>query len=388
MIRRTPDEKRAWYQLLPRNSPMGWTPLAWLLYLPTFLIEPIERTQAGRAGAVYWTVTMLGLIAFLVSYFRGYWVSGDKLKRVVAFQVGLAIGFSFINTGAGVLFIYAAAFAGQLDRSREALRTIIGIAVIGAIVSLLIDAPGYFWISSTLIALLIGGINLHFSQLGKTQSRLLLAQEEVEHLAATAERERIARDLHDVLGHTLSLIVLKSELAARLAERDPARAAGEMRDVESVARKTLQDVREAIRGYRATLQDEIIRSSSMLKAASIDALIEVSDAPLPLAVEETLALSLREAVTNVVRHSAATTCEISLRVDANQAVLSVGDDGRGAQAPEGFGLRGMRERVELFGGRVEREGAGGMKLKITMPILPADASVAESVVENRARNLA
>jgi two-component system sensor histidine kinase DesK len=369
---------RRW-RLLPKGSVLGWTPYAWLLYLPTFVIEPIARTQEGTAGAGYWTITVVGLVAFLAAYFRGFWVRGRELLLVTAFIAALAIGYSAINVGACVLFVYAASFAGNYERPAVAARLVVLIALLAAATAVVVEPPLFYWITSVAISLLVGGVNLHFAQEGRSQRRLRLAQEEVEHMAAVAERERIARDLHDVLGHTLSLIILKSELASRLAETDAARAGAEMRDVEDVARRTLQDVREAIRGYRATLQDEAARAQSMLKAAAIRGAVDVPERDLPVHVEETLALTLREAVTNVVRHSGATNCTASLTIEDGHAVLRVEDDGRGAGGTEGAGLRGMRERVEAFGGSVARDalvapgrnGLRGTTLVVALPLHPA-----------------
>src|SRR5690606_25877261 len=211
---------------------------------------------------------------------------------IIVAEAALGVLFSPINTGAAVFFVYAAAAAGQLDRSRDALRWIVGLTLLGGLMALLIDAPAYYIVTAVPITLVIGGVNLHFAQVARAQRKLKLAQEEIEHLAAVAERERIARDLHDVLGHTLSLIVLKSELAARLGERDAVRAVAEMRDVEAVARRTLQEVREAIRGYHPTLADEAARAHAMLKAAGITATVDVDGHDLPAGAEETLALAL------------------------------------------------------------------------------------------------
>ena len=360
------------FRLIPRGSPHGWTPYAWLAYLPTFLIEPFARAAEGRATQLYWAATAAGIVVFLVVYFRGYWVRGVKLVPVIAVQTALGIVFAPVNPGASVFFIYAGAFAGQLDRTRSAVQGLLTVAVLAAATALAIGGPVFFWISGVGFTLLIGAVNLHFTQAGRAQRKLRLAHDEIEHLAAVAERERIARDLHDVLGHTLSLIVLKAELAARLAERDASRAAAEMRDVEDVARRTLQDVRETIRGYHATLPDEAARARAMLKAAGIEAVIELGEAELSQGVEETLALALREAVTNVVRHSGASRCRIHLGSEGRTATMDIHDDGRGPDAPEGAGLRGMRDRVEAFGGTVERLPGRGMRLRLTIATGPPD----------------
>ncbi|MGH7505031.1 MAG: sensor histidine kinase, partial [Longimicrobiales bacterium] len=368
------------FRLLPPGGPYGWTPYAWLVYLPTFLIEPIARATEGRASAGYLAATAAGVVVFLVSYFRGYWVRGVKLVPIIAVQTALGIAFAPVNPGASIFFIYAAAFAGQLDRARSALQGVVLVAAIAALTAFVASVPVFFWISAVGFSLLIGAVNLHFSQSARAHRTLRLAQEEVEHLAKVAERERIARDMHDVLGHTLSLIVLKAELASRLAEWDPTRAAAEMRDVEEVARRTLQDVREAIRGYHATLGEEAERARSMLKAAGIRATFELEEIGLPRAVEETLALSLREAVTNVVRHSGATLCTATLAGGRDVVTLDVCDDGRGSTTPEGAGLRGMRERVEVFDGSVTRPPGRGMRLRITLPAkLPEPATETQRI---------
>jgi two-component system sensor histidine kinase DesK len=305
---------------------------------------------------------------FLLSYFIGYRPPRRQLIPVAMLQTALGAAFAPINTGSSVFFVYAAAFAGQLPDTRNALRMIALITALCALTAWLADAPGYFWLGGVALSPLIGAVNLHFARVGRTQRKLRLAQDEIEHLATVAERERIARDLHDVLGHTLSLIILKSELASKLAERDPARALREIRDVEAVARKALQDVREAIRGYRATLSDEVERARSLLKAADIDAQFHIAPLELSRAHAETLALALREAVTNVVRHSHAQHCRITVRAADNAALLEISDDGRGGAAAEGAGLRGMRERIEMLGGTVQRNAARGLQLTITLPL--------------------
>jgi two-component system sensor histidine kinase DesK len=195
-----------------------------------------------------------------------------------------------------------------------------------------------------------------------------MAQEEVERLAKTAERERIARYLHDLLGHTLSLITLKSELAGKLIEDDPERAGREIREVERISREALREVRTAVAGYRsAGIAEELERTRLALEAADVQ--LEYFAAPVELqpAQETVLALALREAVTNVIRHAAARTCRVALEQTAVEVRLEVRDDGRGGSAPEGIGLASMRERVEALGGRLERPAGNGTSLRIVLP---------------------
>jgi len=233
------------------------------------------------------------------------------------------------------------------------------------------------------------------ADLGGANARLRVAQDEIEHLAKLAERERIARDLHDLLGHTLSVIILKSELASKLAERDVERARNEIRDVERISRDALSQVRAAVRGYRAGgLAAEIEDARRALDAANVVLTADLQSAPLPPSHEAVLSMALREAVTNVVRHANARQCRIAIECGAadlggrstaavggaTQCVLTVTDDGRGGGEPFGSGLTGMRERVEALGGTLQRDGSHGTTLTITLPL--ASLAIAPPLVES------
>ena len=352
------------WRLLPRNSAIGWTPYAWLLYLPTFLMQPIADHQAGSNA--HWVLTILGLAVFLVSYFYGYWVCGNKLVGVALLQTALGAAFAPINVGSFVFFIYAGSFAAQVE-GRRAPWLIAGIAAIAAATAWITDAPTFFWIGGVSITIVVSFVNLHFARYGRAQRRLRLAETEIKHLAATAERERIARDLHDVLGHTLSLIVLKSELASKLTTRDPERAAQEIADVEAVARKALQEVRETIRGIRPSLSDELSRAQSLLKAAGVTTTIEQQPLHIDKVGEETLAYLVREAATNVARHAKATSCSIKVHQRNGTALLEVHDNGTADAVSEGNGMRGMRERVEALGGSMRFTVDKGVAVNIELP---------------------
>jgi two-component system sensor histidine kinase DesK len=360
-------------RLLPPDSDLGWTPYAWLIYLPIVFIQPaMQRSPVG-----VWAADVAGALVFLVTYFRGHWVCGRALERTIVLQVALGMLFTPFNTGAYVFFTYAASFAARFERGRRALAWIAAITAIGFIVALATHVPLYYWIGHGIFTPLVGAVNFQRAQVGRATSKLRAAHDEIEHLAAVAERERIARDLHDVLGHTLSLIVLKAELASKLAELDPARAAREIRDVESVSRVALKEVREAIRGYRPSLADELARARTLLDTARIGATIETTIDTTELrsraGAEEVMALALREAVTNVVRHSGASRATIRAWRErpSDSAILEVADDGRGGAGPEGAGLRGMRERVEAIDGTMISTTKQGTRLTITIPLVAA-----------------
>ncbi len=366
-------------RLLPEDGQINWLPYVWLVYLGTFVAQPVTRWRAGEPWVLEAAVTALAVALFLLSYFRGFWASGRDALRIIAFQVLLGVVLVPLNQGAFVFFVYAASFAARLGSDRGAIRTIGAVAAIALAATMLSGAGLAYTIAAPGLAVIVGAANLQQAQVRRANESLLLAREEVQRLAAVAERERIARDLHDILGHTLSLVVLKSELAAKLAPRDAAHAAREMRDVEEVSRKALRQVREAIRGYRATLPDEVAQSHTLLDAAGIHAEFHTEPAELDRAVEEALALALREAVTNVVRHSRALSCRVTLRTSGGWCVLEVEDDGRGGDAPEGSGLRGMRERVAALDGTVLRaRGADGRgtRLEVRVPARRTEPVVA------------
>jgi two-component system, NarL family, sensor histidine kinase DesK len=282
--------------------------------------------------------------------------------------------FAPSNFGSASFFIFAAGFAGELAGSRIALRYLAAlIGWIGAL-SLALRLPPPFWIPAIGLSAIIGLANIHFAQRRREQWKLKLAQEEIEQLAAVAERERIARDLHDLLGHTLSLIVIKSELASRLVEKDVGRAAAEIRDVERVSREALAQVREAVRGYRSSgIAGEARKARAALEAAGVKVECNIERVSLSAGQETVLALALREAATNIMRHAGATSCTIELRHGTGCVELNVSDNGRGGGS-EGSGLVGMRERIESLGGSVERDALRGTTLSVRLPIEAKRAS--------------
>ena len=188
--------------------------------------------------------------------------------------------------------------------------------------------PWFFLIFANGLAFVIGISNVHFAQRNRTNRKLIKAQEEIEHLATVAERERIARDLHDVLGHTLSVIILKSELAGKLMDRDPQRAGKEIREVEQISRQALSEVRDAIRGYRSQgLPAELAQAKATLETAGVTVNCETARFPLPALHETVLSMAVKEAVTNVVRHAHAHTCSLRLEQQNGSCRLEIADDG-------------------------------------------------------------
>jgi two-component system sensor histidine kinase DesK len=223
---------------------------------------------------------------------------------------------------------------------------------------------------------LIGIGMIAVSRLVVTVRELRAAREEIARLAIAEERLRFARDLHDLLGHSLSLITLKSELAGRLLPTEPEKAATEVRDIESVARRALREVREAVAGYRRpTLDDELDGAREMLEAAGITCRIENRLGVSSNGTDAVMAWAVREGVTNVIRHSRARHCEIRLTQDGEEVRAEISDDGLGSTSEHegayssGSGLSGLAERVAASGGSFEAGSLseGGFSLRVSLP---------------------
>lgn len=358
--------KRLWWRIYPNpDKEHWWMPLMWLPFMFWFFTGPYWN----HAALGVWVLnTAVGLV-FVYLYLQAF--ARNERVRVICTVLMLLIATAAIpyNTGAAGLLIYCAA-AGSFSTSRVRVLAF-GAAELAVLVFYVhrLHFETGFWASMVLLIVLVGAVN-HFSALSHFQSqKLRLANDEIEHLAKVAERERIARDLHDVLGHTLSLITLKSELARKLVDRDPERAKLEMQDVENTSRAALADVREAIRGYRSDgFFAELSRARAALETAGVTLQCNTVSLELSPAQEAVLAMVLREAVTNVVRHAEAQRCEVRLLKQDALCRLEIADDGRGGDGPEGNGLRGMRERLQSIGGSLERLTGKGTRLVIQVPI--------------------
>ncbi len=373
---------------LPVKRNWAWI---WLAYTGFLFIDPMVYPSLYK-----WLGSLL-VFGVFVGIMAVYIRACDAHRPLRFWMIGATFVLGLItfpwNPGASTFFVYTAAF---LPFNIASVRRVLTLFAVEA---LLILAEGYLFHSPSgwlhyhqaflinwpntfigiFLLVIIGGGNIFFAAQKRADGRLRDAQQENIALAAMAERERIARDLHDVLGHTLSVIVLKAELAGRLIERDPARATAEIGDVERTARTALAEVREAIGGYRTRgLVAEIEAARRTLDAAGVmfdcDTLSEGS-AALSVKEETVLALSLREAVTNIVRHAHATRCTLRFITDRGVHRLLIEDDGHTATAAprEGNGLRGMRERVESLGGDFRFEQSNGTRLAIELPARAATA---------------
>ncbi len=366
--------KKIWHKIYPSQDEHRWMAVLWLPFMLWFFVDPIwwdHRTPLLIIGN-----TIYGLV-FIWLYLYSF--SHPEPRRLYAIIAMFVMAASLVPTHNGAvacLMIYAIA-AGAFTTNRARFLALLGIdlGLLGLYTSHL-HLPLPAWGSMFLLIVLVG-VGNHLGAIAHCAvEKLRLADAEIEHLAKVAERERIARDLHDLLGHTLSLITLKAELARKLVDRDPQRAKEEMLDVERTSRAALADVREAISGYRGEgLAAELVRARKTLETAGIAVDSQIAELPLSPAQETVLALALREAVTNVVRHANAQQCSVRLQQEDNLCRLEIADNGRGTSAPEGNGLRGMRERLEAVGGSLRRQNQAGTRLVIQLPLAPAASAL-------------
>jgi two-component system, NarL family, sensor histidine kinase DesK len=352
-------------RLVPENSEYGWAIYS-VLYFGFFFIDPIE----SHADARVWFFTLLATVVFLALYFGLFWVSCRQGLLHIAAMVLMGAGFARYNGGATTFFIFAAACGPfVVDNEVDAIKVLVAVEIAAALTWWGFHLNGWFLVFGNGLAFIVGASDIHFAQRNRANRKLLKAQEEIEHLAKVAERERIARDLHDVLGHTLSVIILKSELGGKLMDRDTQRAGNEIREVEQISRQALSEVRDAIRGYRSQgLLAELTQAKATLETAGLSVKCEASKIALPALQESVLSMAVREAVTNVVRHAQAHTCSLRLEQQNGSCRLAIEDDGRGGMQNEGNGLRGMRERVEMLGGTLDHDSQSGTRLTITLPL--------------------
>jgi two-component system sensor histidine kinase DesK len=372
-----------------RSTFLLW--LVWILWLP-FFTPPMLDMLGSHPTPLRLTISLVGVVVFFALYLWVSWQAARSLTshtlRVfptglalwapVAGLAALAIGLTALNGNSwGAIFFYVSSGAAGWLPTRKAIPVIgalvLFIAVAFAAQGNLADAE-----SPVVFVGTVGAIVIAFCWSVANSQQLRIAREDMERAAAiNEERLRIARDLHDLLGHNLSLIALKSELAQRLVEAAPDRAANEMRDVEQVARQALKEVREAVASYRQpTLASELRGAREMLTAAGIAYRAEYDAGAmggLPSTVESVLAWTVREGVTNVIRHSGARQCTVLIARDEQSVRVEVADDGKAVSTEmsnhDGNGLRGLAERVTALGGRFTAGPAerGGFRLEVVVP---------------------
>ena len=322
-------------------------------------------------GPLELLAVVLTIALFLPLYFGSYWASGKQLALIILACCLLGTLWMPFNVGGSTFFIFAAGMCAGIVPVRRAYRAVAGIMALALVAGLTLGGNNLKYLLPTLVfGPAVGIAAIMDATLRRSREQLLRKQEEVEHMAVIAERERISRDLHDLLGHTLSLITLKAELAGKLAGRDIDACKQEIGDIERCARNALAEVRAAVTGYRLTgFQHELAAARASLGAAGVDMHAQVAPFTIPAAAENVMSLALREAVTNIIRHAGASRCDVSLALEGGTILFRIADNGAlKRELRPGNGLNGMQERVDSIGGKLAMQAGAGLALELRLPM--------------------
>lgn len=367
--------------------------LVWLFFVLNIVEFFRSQDFSLLGGAVAWTALALFVAAdvILILFANPLWASRSRRdvsvnRFLIGLMVAINVGFvlAFRQENFGYLFIYPAVNSGLYLARHESFRVVAGLTGLTLLAGLFAESSSTDVFTSVL---LVGGIGMNtvfFSALMTQNRELRRARAEITRLAVAEERLRFARDLHDLLGHSLSLIALKSELAGRLLSAHPERARTEIADVESVARTALQEVRDAVTGYRTpSLTEELSNARQMLTAAGVSVRVQSSATNLPTEIDRVLAWFVREGSTNIIRHAGAMAVTIDITHTKTDVFAEITDNGRAAssdshspsnttpgEARNGVGLTGLGERIRACDGTLSSGPmpGGGFRLYARIPV--------------------
>ena len=379
LLHALPAPLRAWLAPAPdsatacnlRRGKSPWTDGVHLLWSVWIFITPLF---GGSGYSWRWiALTAASYPLFLLLYAKTLLAPRRTAWRYPLAMVVLCLallpwypsGLSYFVFGCVMLH------TGRRHSLHKYLLHVLALNALLAATALWIGYPWQVLVWMLPMTIIIGVIVNVEAAAGEKDHALQLSQDEVRRLAATAERERIGRDLHDLLGHTLSLITLKLELARKLADRDPPASRLHMQDAERVARDALAQVRCAVTGIRSTdLAAELASARLMLESSQVHLEYAAPPEALPPELERGLAFVLREAATNIARHAQASRAKIEFVCEAKTVQLCVSDDGRGGVNADGNGLAGMRDRMAALGGTlsVDSPRNGGTRLLVRVPL--------------------
>lgn len=363
-----------WHSIFHRNT--GLSPYVWVVFyiLPFYFILRSSSTYEIVIGIIMIIVFFICYVLSFVS--RGwlvyFWTS---LQMLISITMTLLFGYVYFA-------LFLAFFIGNIQNriSFIVFYSIHLITTLAAINYEFVTKNAVFLNQLPFILVSVIGVILlpvttyNRNNSDKLQGQLEDANKRISELVKLEERQRIARDLHDTLGQKLSLIGLKSDLAVKLISKNPLQAQAEMNDVRQTARTALKEVREMVTEMRGTrLEDEMLRIQQILKAAQIEFILE-GDPKLTntsLLIENVLSMCLKEAVTNIVKHSGTSTCTIVIQPSRTDLIVKVKDVGIGISTEsvfiKGNGLRGMRERLEFVNGSMEIVSDMGTMIIIKVP---------------------
>jgi len=352
----------------PRVRAWHWVHLVYLV-IPVF--QPLFDPNSDGWD---WVLAGAIIVAFLPMYFMALVRPWHARWWCTVPATVLGVVAVPLNSGAAVLFVYAAACAGISETRSTALRWFVGLTALAMTLPLLVGVPmpWVLWniVPPVVFIWVIGMVQIGDAERNRDTAELRMANARIEHLATVSERERIARDLHDLLGHSLTAVVMRAQLVKELVALDPARARAEVEEIERTARQALTEVRAAVGGWRqSSLEAELEAAKGVLASIGVELVVGWEpDLALLGSTEHALALALREAVTNVARHASAKVCHVGIHAVDGELRLVIADDGVGGTGVEGNGLLGIRERIAALGGRVHRSGSTGTTLTIAVPL--------------------
>lgn len=356
-----------------RRGKSPWADSVHLLWSSWIFITPLfVHGRSGYDGT--WLLFTLGSYPLFLLLFAKIQLASRRTAPWYAWGMAI-LCFSLLRWYPSGLsyFVYACVMLGHCDMRRFSSYVIQVLSLNVAYVALAwwIGYPPSMLVIMPVTVLVICTI-IAVEQMSKRKDAALsLSHDEVRRLAATAERERIGRDLHDLLGHTLSLITLKLELSRKLFDRDVDAAKREVEEAEKVARHALAEVRSAVTGIRATdLAAELASARLLLESSRVHLDYASPPIDLPGEIERGLSLVLREAVTNIARHADASSARIELLREHASVRMQISDNGRGGVTEDGNGIGGMRERVRAMGGvlAIESPRGQGTRLRVVVPV--------------------
>ncbi|MGJ9459075.1 sensor histidine kinase [Oceanobacillus sp. CF4.6] len=362
-----------WYHIFPKNT--GLSLYAWIAFclLPFYFIFRSSTVAEIIIGIL---MIVLFFVTYRLAFIKKGWTVYVSVGIEIAISIGMTLYFGYVYFS-----LFLAFFIGNIH-NRAGFITLYVVHLVSTIAAITL---GFFMQGQILftqipfvILCLIGVILLPFNMYNRNKQENLEvqledAQDKIAKLLIVEERERIARDLHDTLGQKLSLIGLKSELAGKLIHAKPESAALELRDIHQTARMALKEVRELVADMKGTkLKEEMIGVKQLLDAAQIEFHLD-GDPVLkdtPLLVENVLGMCVKESITNVVKHSGATQCHISIGQSHEEWAVTIQDNGKGLQVSNnlvGNGIIGMKERLEFVNGSLKITSKNGTKLMIRVP---------------------
>ncbi len=355
--------------LLPDRENYNVGAYVWLVYLLIFYISLISYHPV--ANSFIWAA--IGTLIFLVIYFHAYQADTRQIKWHILAILILSSLLTLLSPGASVFFVYAAAFCCRLGSNKKAFIGIFLVIIWIITLSILLSLNVFFYIPAIVFSVLVGGMNMYQYNIGLKNKALLLSQQEVRHLAKISERERIARDLHDLIGHTFSVISLKAELAEKLLNSDCEKAKHEVQLIGDISRDALKQIREVVTGYRTSdLNTELAHAKYVLESndISFEYKFESGDFDIEDTINKELAIILKELVTNILKHAEASRVQVLISSHRSTIQLQVKDNGQGfkQQKNKGFGLKGIKERVSNLSGKVIIESEDGSQFTIQVPL--------------------